>query len=156
MESRRPIVLLFSTLIVSLFGFSGDRETEIRKVLNAKKFESAPVLYLKTKKPPLEVEEVVPRAEGPHVRMGKAAEWGINNTAKANGWSFTGWSKTGLDEDFRPWRFHIGVISGELDANKAYDLSAQHRRIPRYELLEEWERERTNAVVFGIVFIKRF
>ena len=100
--------------------------------------------------------ELVPNIEGPHITLGKAAEWLINNSVKANGWSFTGWSKTGLDENYKPWRLHIGIISGELDVNVAYDLSDKENRTPSYALMEEWEHRRSNEVVFGIVFTKSF
>ena len=62
-------------------------------------------------------EEGVPKeiAKGPHVQVGKAMEWVINNTNKPDGWSFTGFAELNVNEkgQFNRWKF--GIINGELD-----------------------------------------
>jgi hypothetical protein len=106
---------------------------------------------------PYDVQPVAPKnIDGPHIRAGKAAKWIIDNTVKLNGWSFTGWSKTGIDEEFHPWRLHVGIISGEIDANIADSMAENRTPRARWEELEEWQRRRTNCVAFGLVFTKRF
>lgn len=155
MRHLRHGISVCIVLCLCLFGFSGETESDIQMILNAKRFESGPMFLGEDKELP-DIPIPVKPAYGPHVRLGKAAEWVVNHSVRTNGWSFSGWSKTGLDEDFRPWRLHIGIISGELDVNTAYDLAEKSRWTPRYKLLEEWEHKRTNELVFGIVFTKRF
>ena len=151
------IIVLFC--LSSSFGEDPKRSSGVKlrpPVLKEKFFESTP-LCGKEVESPYDVKEVVPKdIDGVHVRLGKAAEWFINHSVKVNGWSFTGWSKTGLDEDFRPWRLHVGLIGGELDVNTATDLAEQPTPRPQWQVLEDWERRRTQGVAVGIVFTRSF
>jgi len=145
-----------ATLFVGLFGFCGEVEGEISTSVKDLKFEAGPMVIGDREVDPTEILVSVAPAEGPHVQLGKAAEWVINNSIKANGWSFSGWSKTGLDEDFRPWRLHIGIISGELDVGLADRLADRSNHMSGYELWQEWNQRRQNGIGFGVVFTKHF
>jgi hypothetical protein len=148
--------MLIAVCLLALSSVAGEPPREGIVVKEGMRFEAGPMVIGEEVVGEFEIQVPVPRAEGPHVTLGKAAEWVINNTVKHNGWSFTGWSKTGLDEDFRPWRLHIGIISGELDASLADNLTEKSHCTPSYQLLEEWEQRRQNDFAVGIVFTKRF
>ena len=156
MRRLRSIRALFLVSLTCLLGICSDAGEGDKVLKDGWVVEVVPVVFKDEMGSVLDPQTLTPQVEGPHIALGKAAVWMINNTVKHNGWSFTGWSKTGLDENFHPWRLHVGIISGELDVNIAYDLADKSRCTPSYRLLEEWEQQRTNSLVFGIVFTKRF
>lgn len=173
-KSRRSVILV-STILVAAVLFGGETGIVKKKVpvkptvipdtgkptLNPRKvgdrvtFEATPMGSPSLRKvtPPVPSPDSV---DGPHIALGRAATWVINNTVKRDGWSFTGWSKSGLDANYNPWRIHIGIVSGEMDVHTAYYLTEQEKHTPGYELLESWNRERSEGVRFGFSFSKRF
>lgn len=90
----------------------------------------------------------------PRSPFGKSVMWVVNNIAKLEGWSLTGYSKFGLDEDFRPWRLHFGIINGELDTGLAYSILDEMR--PPHERYDAYHQGRAPGIVIGIVFSKSF
>lgn len=152
----RRITSVFLLIVMSslcLSGWAGEGEVAVR---HSVPFEAGPMVIGEEEESALQPPKPTVHLEGWHITLGRAGEWFINNTVKHNGWSFTGWTKTGLDEEFRPWRLHIGIINGELDVNTAADLADRTYCTPGYELLEEWEHQRHNDAVVGIVFTRRF
>jgi len=93
-------------------------------------------------------------AVGPHVKMGKALEWFINNTNKPDGWSLTGYSSLKVDERGNMSRWKVGIINGELDWSTYQDIEGRNE--PSYRLLEEWNQRMSSEMVFGISFSREF
>jgi len=96
-------------------------------------------------------------AAGFHVRVGKGAEWIIDNLNKPYGWSFTGYSSLKINEKGSRSRWKIGMINGELDWSTYDELDQRGRHVEQnYQLLEEWNQRRSREAVFGVCFIKEF
>lgn len=92
-----------------------------------------------------EPKEVYP--VGPHMIVGNAVEWCIDNADKHSGWSLTGWSKMGLNENFNPWFLKIGIISGRIEGPEQIGYVED----ANWRLFEEWQqRDSGRGIVAGI------
>jgi hypothetical protein len=78
--------------------------------------------------------------------IGEPAKWVIEHLDSLEGWSLTGWSKSGMFDCGNLYRCKIGIINGDLEASRvSYIIENEH-------LIEfqEWERQLERDPVFGV------
>ena len=160
------ILILVSFVAVSSAISVGD-ETEDKSVTAQEK----PVQQAIIQKAPIQISRSIgsdvrerqllimgvpePVAKGVHVKLGRSAEWVIDRSVKVRGWSFSGYSITSLDDQYRIHRWHFGIISGELDIDAANSLV--YRGInARSDYRDEFEWRRTKGIVVGIKYTLKF
>jgi len=86
------------------------------------------------------------RPTGPHMWVGKRAEWVINNFVRPDGWQLTGWSKVTLDENFNPIRLKIGIITPEICESR---ISSDHYP-DEWDEFEKFQHHEDTDVTFGV------
>ncbi len=105
------------------------------------------VVVTEIPKPPKAVQPGGPLSAA----IGKPIVWITDNAVRADGWQLSGYSWVGLDKNFNPWRFKIGIVSGEMELSKPkYDPSfAIHRHRDHDDPAER-------GIGFGFFFSKDF
>ena len=139
------LVCMFFVISISVSGDSKRSKTETLEQKQERIDETCAQI--------LEEGEPEPIDMGPYVILGNATKWVINNMNKPDGWSLTGYADLKIkDSSYNRWKF--GIINGELDWSLYQEL--EDRRLPRHELLEEWNMRRNRDAVFGFVFTREF
>lgn len=78
--------------------------------------------------------------------IGEPAKWIIEHVDTLNGWSLTGWSKSGMFDCGNFYRVKAGIINGDLEASRiSYILENEH--LIEYQ---EWEKQLEQDPVFGV------
>lgn len=77
--------------------------------------------------------------------LGEPIRWLARNTDRWQGWSLTGYSRSGLTKDFKHWRFKIGIVNGEWEAERREFITAAD-----WAYFSEWERQMNSEVVLGV------
>lgn len=77
--------------------------------------------------------------------LGEPLMWTVKHGDAWKGWSLTGYSWGGLTEDFRPWRFKIGMVNGEWEMNRKANLE-------NWSDFMDWEEQIDQKPVFGISY----
>lgn len=76
--------------------------------------------------------------------IGEPIKWVVRNMDKWRGWSLTGYSWGGLTKDFKPWRFKLGIVNGEWEAERQQYITEAD-----WAHFAEWERQIDTTLVIG-------
>jgi len=144
MFNKCLIVLAAMLFITTMIVDAKDSEIGKACVIDNIKFVKMPSVMLYDIKELPRVEIIM---ENNHA-VERFANWVIDHFDSVDGWSLTGWSRSGEDKNNNSWNLHIGLINGRMD----YETELYNEQQRSWGLLEDWNRER--KAVFGLYFIK--
>lgn len=84
--------------------------------------------------------------------IGEPVKWAARNLDCWKGWSLTGYSWGGLTARYNPWRFKIGMVSGEWEASRQKWMADNER----WTDFRRYETRFNDDIIFGISFTVRF
>lgn len=114
MNKPQLIIVVLVALICSATTFSGEVKEYMESVMLAEDREEQ-LPSVSSEIEPVQWQNYLPTEKKPQRVVGNAALWIVYNANTVSGWSWTGYSKVSLDQEFRASRWKFGLIGGELE-----------------------------------------